>query len=531
MPKTIATLLLIFVAITASAGETPASIALLVNEADAAAVAARVASALAATDAVTRAAASRVALVRGLTDVLPQIRDALAVESDSSAAREEVRALIVLGDPAGVDRARAATRKFAPGIDDVIARAVARRTDAFDIYVSVLRGNGFIPDASFFTQALWRRPSAAVAGGSRLLGMRDAAGWTALLAAVRDAHLAMQPDVLVASLNMPSEEIRTASVWYLVHAYVPDPTMIAPRVRTVLGAPTEEGSTREAFGRELLRRMLGGEKKDDPRWLEWLQTSEADPLLATDDALFQHFTDKEFLVRKNHCGITSYDCRMPERRPYAHVIPSTDVAEPAYFLPDLLPPGVAAAVVAETRCNGFWLALAGATADLSGRMQAVTVKRIQMDTACEKAVTTLIRLSLATPASLDVPLEASNVVLVHGFRQPPCLDEGPLEASNGAPRDVGGDVTAPIVKRRVEPQFPLDARRRMTGNAMVSVVLQCIISRDGCVRAVHLVRQSPYPDMNGAALMAISQWTFEPGRLRGVPVDVVFLLTVSFMRN
>ncbi|HEX3069750.1 MAG TPA: hypothetical protein VHX14_14370 [Thermoanaerobaculia bacterium] len=35
MPKTIATLLLIFVAITASAGETPASIALLVNEADA----------------------------------------------------------------------------------------------------------------------------------------------------------------------------------------------------------------------------------------------------------------------------------------------------------------------------------------------------------------------------------------------------------------------------------------------------------------------------------------------------------------
>jgi TonB family protein len=341
----------------------------------------------------------------------------------------------------------------------------------------------------------------------------------------------MQPDVLAASLNMQSEEIRTASVWYLVHAYVPDPTMMAPRVRTILGTPTEEASTREAFGRELLRRMLGGEKKDDPRWLEWLQTSEADPLLATDEALFQHFTDKEFLVRKNHCGITSYDCRMPERRSSARVIPSTDVAESAFFLPELLPPGVAAAVDAGTRCNGFWLGLAGATSDLAGRVQTVTIKRIQMDNACDKAVTTLIRLSLATPASLDVPMETNNVLLVHGFRQPPCLDEGPLEVLNGAPRYAGGEITSPIVKRRIEPQFPLAARRAMAGSAMVTVVLRCIISRDGCVRSVQLVRQSPYPDMNGAALMAISQWTFEPGRLRGVPVDVIFLLTVNFRTN
>jgi len=59
MAKPIATLLLILVAITASAGETTASLALLVNEKDGAAV------------------AVRVALVRGLTDVPPKIRDSL----------------------------------------------------------------------------------------------------------------------------------------------------------------------------------------------------------------------------------------------------------------------------------------------------------------------------------------------------------------------------------------------------------------------------------------------------------------------
>lgn len=530
MAKTISALcVLALLAVTLSADERPASIALLVNESNADVVAARVGPALAAKDGVTRAAAARVALVRALTSVLPQVREALSAESDPAAAREEARALVILGEPADIDRARAVTRKLPAAIDDVIARAVARRPDAFEIYVTTLRTQGFTPDTGFFTQALWRRPSAAIAVGSRLLGMRDAAGWRALLAALSDAHLAMQPGVLGASLNASIEEIRTESVWYLVRNYQPDPRMIHENVRAVLGAPTEEASTREAFGRELLRRMLGAERKDDPRWLEWLQTAEADPLLGTDESLFQYFTEKEFLARKNHCGIASYDCRIPEHRP-TRTIPSTNVAEPSFFLPDVLPPGLAGAVIAETHCNGWWLALAGATSDTAGRVQSVTIKRIQMDSACEKAVTTLMRLSLATPGSIDVPLTTGNILLVHGRNQPPCLDEAPLDAPIfSTPRQVGGEVTAPVVKHRQEPEFPASARRAMAGGANVIISLRCVISRDGCVRAVQLIKQSPFPELNGAALTAISQWTFEPGRLRGELVDVVFNLTVNFM--
>lgn len=532
MAKNISTLcVLAFLTATASADETPAAIALLVNEPNADAIVARVGPALAARDAVSRAAAARVALVRGLTGVLPQIRDALTAESDTSAAREEVRALIILGEPADIDRARASTRKLPPAIDEVIARAAARRPDAFEIYATTLRANGFIPDAGFFTQALWRRPASAVAAGSRLLGMHDAAGWRALLTTLSDAHLAMQSGVLGASLNASLEEIRTESVWYLVRNYLPDPLMIEEHVRSALGAPTEEASTREAFGRELLRRMLGAERKDDSRWLEWLQTAEADPLLGTDESLFQYFTEKEFLARKNHCGVASYDCRIPEHRP-TRTIPSTNVAEPSFFLPDVLPPGVAGAVIAETRCNGWWLALAGATSDTAGRVQNVDVKRIQMDSACEKAVTTLMRLSLATPGSIDVPLTTGNILLVHGRKQPPCLDEAPLEAPmSSTARQVGGEVTAPVVKHRQEPEFPASARRAMGGSSNVIIILRCVISHNGCVRAVQLIKQSPFPELNGAALMAISQWTFEPGRLRGNPVDVVFHLTVNFMTN
>jgi TonB family protein len=529
MAKTALMLCLAFVAATATADDTPGSIALLVNEANVATVASRVGPALAAKDNVTRAAAARVALVRDLKGLLPQLRTALATETDPDTEREEVRALVVLGDAADIDLTVAATRKLPPAIDEVIAGAVSRRADANEIYATTLRNNGYVPEAGFFTQALWQQPAAVIAAAaSRLLSMRDAAGWRALLGSLRVSHLAMQAGILAGSLNMPDEEIRTASVWYLVRSYVPDPSQIHENVRAALAAPKEEASTGEQFGRELLQRMLGGERKDDPRWLDWLQTPEADPLLGDDESLFQYFTDKEFQVRKNHCGITPYDCRMPSRRP-TKTIPSSAVAEPSYYLPDVLPRGVAAAVLGETRCNGAWLALAGATSDTAGRVQSVDMKRVEMDPACDKAVTTLMRLSLATPSAINAPLKTGNILLVHARKQPPCLDEASLVASTtSALHRVGGEVMAPIVKRRVEPEFPESARGAMGGGTNVLVILRSVITREGCVRAVDLLLQSPYPELNAAALKALAQWTFQPGRFHGEPVDVVFNLTVNF---
>jgi hypothetical protein len=223
--------------------------------------------------------------------------------------------------------------------------------------------------------------------------------------------------------------------------------------------------------------MLGAEHKDDPRWLEWLQTPEADPLLGDDDALFQYFTDKEFQVRKNHCGIASNDCRLPKMRPTRRTIPSIAVAVPTYFPPSVLPRGVAGAVITESRCNREWLALAAATSDIAGRMQSVDMKRIQMDNACEKAVTTLMRLSLATPSSIDAPLKSENIILVHGRKQAPCLDEASLATLTASGiHQVGGNITAPIGKHRVEPEFPESARRAMQqSGSNVMVIVSCVI--------------------------------------------------------
>jgi TonB family protein len=194
----------------------------------------------------------------------------------------------------------------------------------------------------------------------------------------------------------------------------------------------------------------------------------------------------------------------------------------------VLPPGVAAAVIAGARCNGQWLGVAGASSDTAGRVQSIVVKRIEMNDACEKAVAALMRLSLVSARSIDSPLLTTNLLLVHSRNQPPCFDEGPLAEPEISPRQTGGEVTAPIVKHRTEPGFPASARSSIGHGRNVVVIVSSIISREGCVRSIQLISQSPYPELNGAALQAISQWTFEPGRLRGQRVDVIFYLTVNF---
>jgi TonB family protein len=509
------------------AAQTPAEVAALVDETDGAKLSATLTAAIASPNALTRATAARVATIRNVPVLLPLLRERLPIESDTDAAREETRALVILGEPADVDLAIAATRKLPRGIDFVIAQAAARRGDAFEL-VAKLRAAKIDLDASFMILALWQRPVIAAGAGARFVGRGDAASWRALLNALRQSTLVMPAGVLAASLNSSSEEIRTASVWYLVHGYAGDPAKIDPLVSAALASPKEEASTREAFGRELLHRMSSAEKKSDAKWLEWLQSLEADELIESEETLFAYFTDDEFLTRKRHCDMASNDCRVPSARPAK--IKSVAVRQPDFQLPAVLPPGLADAVVDSTHCRSSWLALAEATADRAGRVEKVTLNRLMIDDACARAVTTLMKLSLAAPSGVTGSAKSFDNLLVRADRASPCLDEAPLGDAAEQSVRPGGDVKVPVVKRRVEPHFPASARRAMAGRggANVMVIVEAVISQTGCVRSLRLIAQSPFPELNGAAVEALSQWTFAPGRMHGVPVDVIFNLTINF---
>jgi TonB family protein len=108
----------------------------------------------------------------------------------------------------------------------------------------------------------------------------------------------------------------------------------------------------------------------------------------------------------------------------------------------------------------------------------------------------------------------------------PALEDLNLEACN--PFQIGGDspCKAPVVRKRVEPRFPPGTTIPGGGNTVVT--LESIITETGCVRSARFVTQSPFVELNRSAILALLRWTFRPATIGGVPVPVVFNLTINF---
>jgi len=91
--------------------------------------------------------------------------------------------------------------------------------------------------------------------------------------------------------------------------------------------------------------------------------------------------------------------------------------------------------------------------------------------------------------------------------------------------DVGQVEHPPVLKSRVMPLYPAQARRRGLDG---EVVLRVIIARDGRVEKDIVVAQSS-PMFDQPAIEALRQWRFEPGRDRdGRPVRVMVEVPILF---
>lgn len=512
-------LVLVLLAVPAFGGDA-AKVAALVHETDAARLDVALPDALRSTDALTRATAARVAGVREVKSSLPAIRERILAETDHSAVREQLRTLALLGEESDVDLAIQAASKLPEWADLVVSDAVARRggADAVNLYLTKLRSLRRMSD--FFERALWNRPALIEPAATRLLAVSDERGWQDLLDALYDAALVLPPANVTRGLGSHSDGIRSATAWYLVRGYANDATKIAPDVRTALLGAQEVASDREAFARELLRRMLGQTPVESERWTKWLATPDADALMSTETSV--HLTMNEFAVREKRCKSMPVSCPLPKAG--RKRIEATPVRPSPFVLPGTLPPGLDQELKAQV-CN--WFGLVTATVDPAGRVQNVDYSKLS--TSCRETLSTVMKLSYATNATMTSPTTASEILLVKATRGAPCLDEH--EEDVLGPRRVTPEVSAPVVKKRVEPGFPSSVRSSMSRATDVLVVGTAVISRTGCVRSVGLTAQSPYPQLNASVLAALSQWTFEPARLDGKPIDVIFDLTVSFRLN
>jgi TonB family protein len=105
---------------------------------------------------------------------------------------------------------------------------------------------------------------------------------------------------------------------------------------------------------------------------------------------------------------------------------------------------------------------------------------------------------------------------VHEQLPEPKEDEGPIK--------VGGDVHRPELSGFIKPRYTPEARREKTTG---TVIVEAVIDREGCVRRLHVLKGLPN-GLSEAAGAAVRNWTFEPATLNDKPVEVYYVLTLSF---
>jgi periplasmic protein TonB len=109
--------------------------------------------------------------------------------------------------------------------------------------------------------------------------------------------------------------------------------------------------------------------------------------------------------------------------------------------------------------------------------------------------------------------------IVGGFENAP----PPPPPARVAPVRVGGEVSAPRLVYRVEPEYPAIAVSALIEGM---VILEATVDDTGAVRDARVLRS--HGILDAAAVRAVEQWRYEPLLLNGTATPFVLTVTVSF---
>ncbi len=106
---------------------------------------------------------------------------------------------------------------------------------------------------------------------------------------------------------------------------------------------------------------------------------------------------------------------------------------------------------------------------------------------------------------------------------PSAVLPAPVASAPKGPVRVGGEIRAPRLLLRAEPNYPLLARQaKLSGD----VVIDAVIDPQGNVVEMHVL--SGHPLLIPAAMDALRHWKYEPTTVNGQPVAVQLTVTISF---
>ena len=152
-------------------------------------------------------------------------------------------------------------------------------------------------------------------------------------------------------------------------------------------------------------------------------------------------------------------------------------------------------------------------------------KRVMELRTAKPTVRTAVRLCLL-PAGLSL-LSAATLASVAA----PISSTGVETAQTGNAEQVfhvGKDVSAPVLVRQADPEFPAEYKKwdgKMEGTSEVALV----VGASGTPRNVHIVR-SFNQAFDKEAVKAVQQYRFKPALHAGKPVSVELLVDVNFQK-
>ena len=125
----------------------------------------------------------------------------------------------------------------------------------------------------------------------------------------------------------------------------------------------------------------------------------------------------------------------------------------------------------------------------------------------------------ATPPE---PVRAGEPAATPAVPGRPAPEPEPIPAEPYAALPFGAEP--PVLKTRVEPQYPAAARKAGVSG---EVVLQVVVERDGTIGSVFATQEAPM-GLTEAATDAVRRWVYVPARLDGRPIAVTKTVRVRF---
>lgn len=518
------------------------SVALLVEHTADPRVRVRLAEALKDSRPAVRAAAARVVNVTFTRGLVPEVASALAVETDFSAAAEEVHVLVVMGEGRRDEDVLAAARRdarFAPAVARALARARGREAlRHYFLLAALADATGM---GSFIALATRHEPEALAEAGALALRQSHAGMWLAVLDVARENDVTLDDAMLAAGLEAASPEVRAATLWHLVLA-VPLPS---PRTVKALEASREGASQPDDAGArlafEMVQRRLGRPPGKEVDWVaalrdpgpagppyELSQQSEALRLLTPAElsALSERFRGD---ARELHEKLRRPEKDSRRRQPRA--------AEPAravtFRMPGGFPPELVRDVVQVSGCtlrknDAFYGGQV--TYGPDGRPRQVTMLTPgDVPAECVRAVKALLFLALADSDRIHAAGRSDMLIVPLVADVLTCLGEAPPAAPAAVPPAVSlpvgrGRIKEPKKVRHVNPWYPAAARNERVEGV---VVLEATIGPSGCIRSLEVIR-SRDPRLDLVSLITVAQWRYTPTLLNGVAVPVIMTVTVNF---